>query len=162
MAHLCQAPFSSFCINCLIYSLNIPEEEGAMSIFIGEEMEAQGAPETCPAPHRYKRQCQDAHYGRLATETLGTTGPGPGAFTKDKNPSGTSRSRQWVAQYYPTPILAPPEHRPNTLTCPCTMAFRRASTAWRASGGRSGCSRSATAFQSASTACCHQQRGERD
>lgn len=40
------------------------------------------------------------------------------------------------------------------LTCPCTMAFSRASTACRASGGRSGCSRSETAFQSASTACC--------
>lgn len=44
-------------------------------------------------------------------------------------------------------------------TCPCTMAFSRASTACRASGGRSGCSKSETAFQSASTACCPEKKG---
>lgn len=54
---------------------------------------------------------------------------------------------------------SPPQRHAQALTCPWTMAFSRASTACRASGGRSGCSRSATAFQRASTACCGQRRG---
>lgn len=58
-----------------------------------------------------------------------------------------------------TTIPAPPGTDPPPLTCPCTMAFSRASTACRASGGRSGCSRSETASQSASTACCQRRDG---
>lgn len=57
------------------------------------------------------------------------------------------------------PQLPPGTERP-PLTCPCTMAFSRASTACRASGGRSGCSKSETAFQSASTACCPAKKGQ--
>lgn len=70
-------------------------------LFLGEEMEARSSRDL-PSTPQIQRQCQDAHHGRLATETLATTRPGPGAFTKDKNPSGTSRSSQWVAQYHPT------------------------------------------------------------
>lgn len=84
----------------------------------------------------------------------------PGTLIKGESPR---TAQQGLSAGHPTtpppPVPAPPMHTP-AVTCPCTMAFSRASTACRASGGRSGCSMSSTAFQSASTACCHQQGGD--
>lgn len=75
--------------------------------------------------------------------------------------SPKTRVQVWPAGAVSTwPAQLPPGTERPPLTCPCTMAFSRASTACRASGGRSGCSKSETAFQSASTACCPAKKGQ--
>lgn len=138
-------------------------KEPQVSPFIGEEVEAQQAPVTHPG----FTWIQEAIPGcPLRPSSCRAPGNHRSCAWCPHQRQESKWDQQGESVGSPTsshmPTAAPPGHRPLPLTCPCTMAFSRASTACRASGGFSGCSRSATAFQSASTACCHQRRGDSD
>lgn len=130
---------------------NIPEEEGTIATPILQERRrrSRGSPGS-----------PGVQEAGVPTRAVGLQRAGAGALTKGQSPQVAQWKQSTATRSHtPHPAQVHPHADPPPITCPCTMAFNRASTACRASGGRSGCNRSATAFHSASTACCHQQKG---